>query len=730
MKVKANFFWLPTKLAVIAFMLAVSGVYIVSNAINVFFMVPDTFSVYRNYLNEGALGGVYSYWVHFMGRISSMALAFFEIMLIDTFAHSLWQGLVFFKVLNHLSIMAAFYIGFRMFAPGTSRLLVVALSVFAYAVSNSLWGGNSFPSTSGILTLWLVDQSIYLFSAATYLIMFACLWRYLNQDFTRGQVLGFFLVFFLFLNTHELNLAVGGMVLAIVVTGNSVPPLLRHMAASHWGGLYLCGDHKSRPHRNDNRGHLYDIWWRGWANGFRHFFSIRERPLTTSAGLTFIYITSAAIQLLSPSLSFRENVWPVAMPLFPDSFLAGLNTGWSTFDRFFEFSLPVLPAVFLACLAAGLTSSQRRNVRARRRAIFFIGLALFFLACFSFIMSTLMIYSSRLTEASRIFAPHQHIYTSILGAYTVGLIGLLLGGSIIDFPALRKNLKHATWGFLAVVTLFMIMPSPAFQDTYAFLRGERQFDVPGSGGWLQADAFSRFDEQLRHPDTDGKAYVDELFVHTGSPDNPAFRKYFESNDIGLARIYSLSDIIYLPCELGPKPIVCNGKGLPPRQEEIKFEWGNSKGSDRYKPVNITTIFESGLKISETPDYGEHYLNVGPIGKGEQVAIRAEVEILDPKDVNGFALNMISADGAAIQYFDLKNMKASVGDESGGQIIQPKVMVRDDGVVVLSAIFVVFGSSPTFDFRLQMVDDVLTTRYTGQSNRGVVIGRLTLSLVHS
>lgn len=706
------------RLVVVFFLLAVSLVYISANVFGPFFAVPDTFGIYETYLIHGLFGGVYYYWGQLIGRTSAIFFAFLEIFITDTVALSAWKSFVFFRFLNHFMVVAAFYFGLRMVLREAPRLLALALAIFIYGAAQSLWGympeemfsGPGTPvespltNTRGLWMLWLLDQAIYLLSAATFVVVFSYLWRFAYRGLTSAHTVGFLVCFFLFLNSHELNLITGGIVMGCITLICFAPRLIRGSVADSPAGEMMATDRSPSANR---------------------------RALVTFLAFLVVFLASAAMQVLSPSLDHRDQAWPAAMPLFPDAAVAGLNAGWTTFARMLDMSLPVLPAVFLACLAAGIAYGPAQPARLRRHVPAFICLALLTLAVLSFAMSGLMTYSSRMLAGRTYFESHQHLYTSLLGAWSMGLIGCLVGACLRVSETARRASAGAAWAIPVVTAGLLIVPSAAFQDSYAYLQGEHEPDLPGMLGPNQTALYARLDRQLSSPDKDGKVYADEVFIHRGDQDNSVFRGFFESDLTGLVNLYRVKEVVYLPCELGPKPTVCNGRGERPRHEAFEFNRPSDLKRKWHEASNLVlSQVDDGITLTANASEGRHSLLGGPFEKGEQAAVHVEIEIADRAMIAGLAVALISDDGEAVQPFDLEKGVALSGDESGARIARAAVAGTGDDSLTLSVTFVAFGASPTFDLRLYLLDAQGGFSYVGDPDSALEVGAIRLYLVHS
>jgi len=703
---------ITTTIFVLTSIIIIFSTYIYASAFTFTFIFPDTFTLWESYLRNGYFGSIYFYWNELIGRVSAISFATLEVMLIHTFAPSPWQGIVFFRIVNNLMICAAIYYSFRMFSPTTPRLLLAGIALFAFSASDTLSVSNvtfatldTWPNVKGVNAvtgIWLLDQSIYFVMTASYFIVFAYLWRYVTEGLKSIGLWLFLFYFIVFLNSHELALVVGGLIYFVMLMST----------------LYQRAGHstKSQPFQTppQDSSNVQGTWLSGSSFSIVAIFGI-------------VYAVSASIRIFSPSLASQNKVWPVSKPIFPDSFEIGFAAGWSTFERLVDLSTPVMPILFVVCLAAGIAFRRDDIIRGRRMVLLFIFLAIFFLASFSFAMSTLDASTNRLRWDA--FPVHQHLPTSFMGAFCTGMVGLLLG-SLFPSGATRRGLFNlVSWTFLAAGAA-VIYFSPQFDEIVTYLRGNGELRQDGGSWSNQIKEFARFDQQLRDLDADGKAYADELSLFTPDPAYPQNYTSFYHPPAwrGLGPMYGLSEIVYLPCELAPKNN-CTSPGL---QEELEFgDGGALKGTWR-RPSNVAVSYGTGsMTITETPNNGEHYLLGGPFDKGERTIVHAEVEILNRKNVDYFALYLMSADGTAIQMFNLKKKRPFRRGEYGARASQAKITETGDGVLLLSVTFSVIGPSPTFELRFQMLASFSgllnadATNYAGDAERLVEIGKVRL-----
>ncbi len=687
-----------TKLAVILLLVWPAAVFMSVNALNMFFTVADTFVGFDTYDAHGLLGGVGFYWEHLIGRVSAMFVFFTELALSDRVAPTPWQGLVFFRYFNHLMVIVAFYAAFRSVAPGLTRTLGLLLGLFAYLAAQSFWALPACPGCppfEAAQILWLLDHSIYFFTAVMYLVVMGFLWRFLTGDLSTGGTALFLAFFFGLATSHEISLVVAGLVLAAM------------------GVATLTG---VLPRR---------------AGPDRRAAALRV-PAVTLPPFAAAYAGSAALQLLSPSLAFRESVWPPAMPLIPDAVLGGLAARQAVFERLLLATHPVVPAVFLAALLAGLATRPGDRPRRPGLAAAFLLLNLGCLTGLAFLMPILMVYGGRLAPGAQELSSMQHVFILFLGVGVAGFLGLLLATRILPpMPWLRRPAAIGAWAVPVLAAALSVLPSPAYREGLAYLSGDRRIDAAGMNAPNQTTLHARLDRQLSHPDATGTAYADEVFLHRGDPDNPAFRRFLEGNGTGLSRMYRLADIVYLPCELGPRPDVCNGKGGRPEHSALRFDDPDSLAA-RWVVTEGATARPTadGLRLRETGAGGEHYATAGPFEKGAQVAIRAAVDIAAPADAGRIGLYAISGSGSALQVFDLAAARPAEHGDFGGRVVRPQVVRLDATTLRLSAIFVLSGEAPTFNLRIQLVDDDGATGYPGNDRRAVTVRRAVLYLVRS
>ena len=613
----------------------ISAVYVWAAAFNILFLFPDELYLFHVYEIHGYFGAIRHYWEDLtIGRISAMGLGFLEVMLTDYLLPSPWWGTVFFRGLNNLLMVVVVYICFRRAIPTLPRYLIFAIAILFYASANSL----NDPSTGHFMAIWLLDQVNYYFLAAAYFFVFSYLCIYLRSGFNRSNEFVFALWFFLFLNAHEIALVVGGLILFIMFLLSVARPLRR---GSTLPGI-LQQQRDVRFQQTQNRPYPVTAtdyiccFTEGILSAGKTIRAIFASGIATRSrfALAFygvIFCISAAIHLSAPGLSTRDKIWPKSMPFLPDSFLSGFNAGVSTFERMIDFSPPIAPILFLVSLVSGFVFSPVINSKTRRYYYQISGLAIFFVIVFSFTISSLMAYTGRIGSY---FPPHQLVFFAFLSLHLTALLGFFTG-SILRSDEIRFRHKLLPWPVIATASV-VIYISPIHRGTVTFLQGESVVTHvhPRPNHHVK---FQRTELQLRTVTAGKKAFVDEIPLFT--PKSPRTTiEFFHGNAFGLAPVYGLNDIIYIPCELGPKPKLCNGQGRRPMHKRIVFDKPSDYKTKWGRPTHVRVdLGGNGILIRETPARGEHYLLGGPFKRGEQSAVHVEVEILERRNLKKFAL---------------------------------------------------------------------------------------------
>ncbi len=700
------------KAGIIALLGMVSLVFVSASAISVLFLFPDSLTLHWSYREFGVLGGVYNYWAALtLQRVAAMALALSEVAVIDSVFASLWQGEVFFRIFNQLVLIALFFYAIRLILPALSRWLALGLVLLAFgaalAGSSALPAFEERPGDHNFLNIWLLDQCNYFSMASMHMLVVALLWVYLRDGFTPARHVLFLGAFAVFLNTHELSLVIGGIVLAAMALASLT--LARHPEVppgiARW--RLMRGDAGRSP-----------------------------IGIVLASGL---YVVSAAVHLLAPGLSARSETWPAQMPLFPDALTAGAGPGLSPLWSMGSLSEPLLQSLLLAAGLAGFAVRREDGRRLRRRSPVFAVFVLLLLAVLMVTMSGLDAYTGRLMHlpiGKTVLPPHQHLIVALLMTYSAVVVGLLVGvwarGAIsrMTFPA---------WPAWAVIAagLVLVVQSAAFCDVLGFVAG----DKPAYIGYApmpwpnQFAEFARLDDQLRHPDAAGTAYVDEVTLfgpkHTQMFNTDLYRSFYTSGVPGLVKSYGLSRIVYIPCAFGPNPTLCNGLGKRPEHRSLDFgSMPAFEQSWRTETLVTGDLDAFGMRVAEAPGRGEHYLGGGPFARGDQAAVHVEVELREVANIPKFGLYLTGADGAALQVFDLEAGRVDAHGNFGATVIRPAIETRDDGTRLLRATFVTHGPTHSFDLRLQFVDADGATIYEGHPDRAVRVGRIRMYLVES
>lgn len=652
---------IPSILALVA-ALALFGLFVAGNMISTQFMFPDEIVAYEFYSKLGVLGGVAKYWLQSIGRISAIAYFFLEFRAIDLLHLNAWLGIIGARGFNHVLVLCAFAYAVRALLPGASRTTATLLAAAALAAGLASAAAhvedyNGY--TTPINGTWMADQAIYFLTTAGYFAVLGMVWRYLRDGFTRRQAYAFLALFAVFLNGHELNLVVGGGVLFLMVTASALWP----QASGAKGPDPAIGGTSRRIYL---------------------------------AALSAIYVASAALQVFSPSLAFRDKTWPPQMPLWPNAFWHGLKAGSAFIVEALDLSSPLMPALLAAAVVAGLVMGRdpadRRLVA--RRCLMVLAIVAGFLV-YSYLTSTLSAYTGVL-GARNLFRFHHIAFISMIGAFTVAAVGLVVGGLLAETVAARWTPRAAPL-WVAVAALFAVTAvAPGTRGTFAFVAGDNKLD-----------AFARMDRQFRSPDTDGKVYVDEQPLFTPDPSYaPTYYRLFEQNDgyfgppgFGLQNLYRVGGIVTVPCKLGPRPDVCNGKGVEPTYEAVDAHDGAALAALWTGTQGMTASADgSALRLIESDERGEHSVAAGPFAKGEQVAVRVEVE-LSAAGRAAVSLALTSADGAAVQPFDLAAATPGRPDERGGRVVAPQVRKLGDDRYRIACIFVLAGAQPDFSLRL-------------------------------
>lgn len=694
--------------------LLLAALYISANGISIQYMFPDEIAAMLTYQNRGGvISGTYSYWASVIGRIWAIGWLMIQFAFVEGFGLSPWVGAVTGKAVNHLLVLILFYFAIFMLPTKAPKIIIFSLATLVF---------SSAQVSSGIATVkgtYLLDQAIYFNSIALYSLLIGLFYYCSVNGFSktfRFLIIG---VFILYLNSHEINLVVGGM----LMTG-----MLGTIALRKFKNLDAPGPTKKKI--GGAKGvqqfvaGLANLWTQLKTSfNFMNYNVGNKRRNSDSKYIIFIvslcmsYLISAALQLFSPSIEFRSNVWPPKIPLFPDAFIAGFSILKNSLVYAFQFNGGFFVGIVICAIVVVWVYPTNNKIRTWANLSFAM-LLIFLLVLQIYVMATLNAYIGvHLTlEPLSFMAPHQLIFINMLYAFTLVAVGLVIG-SLLPKPSIIHGRVIAVW-IVFFSTSFFHLNSASFMDTKNFVFG-------GS----KIKSFVRLDHQLKNPTQDRVSVVDEVPLFENCV-HCAVKSYYDfyEGPSGLQVLYGLKDIVFVPCELGSSPTVCNGRGKIPISSEQYFTGRSLRNKWASFHHAKATIVDNGLEFRETPEVGEHFLYSVHTKKGGQTAIRVKVEITKATSKN-FMLYLISPDGSAFQGFNLTNNLPGPHGEFNAFRRDARI-VKEGNKHIVSAVFVISGPADQFSLRFQLADDDGETVYHGDGDRSVTISRVQLNLIES
>lgn len=590
--------------------LALCGMFVAANMMSTQFLHPDEIAAHVQASFIGVLQAVYFYWGHLYGRVSALFYLFAQDRIIDALHIGPWIGTVAARGFNHLLVLTAFVYAVRAVLPRASRTAAIAFGALALAAAFALAAQHVSPYTGAtpINGTWQVDQSIYFLTAAAYVAVAAAAWGHVRDGLSLPAQVAFAALFFVYLSAHEINLVVGGLLLAALTVANATPP-------------------PKAPRRPGAR----------WA---------------FPALLAAVYAVSAAIQVFAPSVRIRgEGDWASAMPLFPDAFLVGAKAGGMVFLQFLDARAPILPLLLAVAILAGRAygGAAVDAVRCRWAAAALVAL----LVVYAFVTSTLSAYTSVLGP-DQLLPPHQIVFIDMLGTFTVIAAGSLLGASWPQRAVAPRALPLAS-----VVLFAVVATAPGTRATLSFVSHRAPFD-----------GYARMDRQLRAPDAAGVAHVDEWRIFRPG-EEPSYVQFFTAQGSGLQVLYKLGAIVWTPCMMGPHPNVCGGRGGQPTYERVRAR-GEAQSRLWTASQGLTTeTSKAGVWLGETAGHAEHFIETRRFANGLQAAIRVAIEIEAP-DRHYVAVSVNGPETSAVQYFDLIGAAPGLARDYGARVLAPRI----------------------------------------------------------
>jgi hypothetical protein len=648
------------------------------------YFFPDETAAYDVFRGRGLVAGVWYYWANFIGRPSAMTWLGLPIVLTQRLLHiNPWYAVVGTRMLNYLVALAA--LAFLLRTVLRRLQWCLSLAVAALLLAAVLAGVG----TMAVKYYWLADQSIYGFSFVAYCLVLALFWRLALGGIDK-HAWWLPAAFLLYLGAHEVNLVAGGLMLAL---------------------YFFC----LVPRFLDR--------------------SLDRASLTMFATLSAIYVAMAYLEVFSPSLGFRYQVfaadktWLEAAKLgFPAAFfpLLELGLGWNG---------AILP-VLLSGIIAGAWNGAPSPLDRRRIWLFLAPLG------FAVVVSVLMgVLSSRYSglmdpfynfSDAKIFPlierfglislpVRQNIYSyqlwftglfscgAAIGAYSRGL-------RVAGRDELLPLAAVACVGWLATVSV----TSKTFADARHFdLRGR----IASMAAWLRPLS--------EPPGFDGTRYLEEpppeMYAQWGWDKNPIGHPKGTTYplDVALQDMFHSGPIAFVPCGVagaGAKA-ECIQENIPWLERRIDSAVSELEGIWRIPVGGQAVPAQDQLAFVEDAENREHYLATGDLLKGARtlVQVRAIIATQDIVPGAGISVVLASEDGAASVQFDLAEARIDDAKESGARALDGSSRRLANNAAGASrfefnARFVVVGEKDRFQIRLQSTRKGQTA-YQGDGQSG-------------
>lgn len=665
-----------------------AAVHIAANAVGFVMLMPDELNAYHMLVTFGFADAWSRYWTDLIGRFSAIGFLLGELWLVDRLAPSPWIGAIVARAINHLLVVAAFFaalrVGVRALGTGRSALLAVGALAAAHVAAG----------TVGIVGTWLLDHSIYFLSAATLPLVAAYVCRFAIEGFEPEDAIAFFAVYVLFLGAHEINLVPGGGVLAL-------------MAWVHWRRARVASADAAS----------------------------QERPFLVFCAI--LYGASAAAQVFSPSLGFRQSVWPSKMALFPDGIILGsktlLSIAWQMLGTF----PPTVAAVGLVGAALAIASGVVGRIELRAAAMF----AALLCAMCAAVLFTMAMLSATIgyTRTETVYLPpHQRIYVALLFAACAAAVGSAAGCWIRrEFLPMARE-RSAPVALAACVLALGILADPGHWRVARFLfaDGAILYGEEGLGAARRTNNFSeylRFDRQLRAPSTGRVAYLDEInhFSSPGHMFEATYRAYFESDAFGFSSIYRLREMIHLPCELGARKDACNGIAGRIEHRRVSASSPQSLESLLGAAQGVTRrIGSDGLRITATGTPGEHFVAFEGASEKGEVSLRIDARFADAAPGTRIVLHAVSDGVSASQPFD--PTAAAFGPSAEftptARVHGASIRREADGSIRVRVGLALADAGRRFALRLQLADESYGTEFGDRPDLAVTVRALEISIV--
>jgi hypothetical protein len=667
---------------------------------------PDEISGYNTLQTFGFLGGIKYYWTALLGRFG--AIAWFELpfWLVEPLHIWPWYTLVAARAANFVLAALALTLLMRTVLSG-ALLLSLSLSALLLSASFTSLGIDAVQS------YWLLDQAIYFASFISYCVVLLLFWRIAHEGLDRWS-LCLLPVFLLYLGGHEINLVSGGLMLALFF----LVLMIRngHRSAWSWlrnvlwptfaalGRLRLLrrARHPFGVHVVVNRTLSLlriDLGRLRLGSALRYGTS-EQRLLLFLLLLGALYVLAAYLQVRSPSVRFRNGVWPAQM-----SFLQSLRAGLpAALMPLFELPLGLkgsVAPIFLSGLALAVYQGKAGLAKSRFKSLLLVPLAAALVVSLTdSVLATRIGWASAASDfpAARVFTVfntygflllpiRQAIYV-----YQLWLTGLFFAGVFAGLAVLRRwpdSPRHRASGALLAALVcgawltYAIAASPVFPELQAY---------DWIGGLRSMTA--RLAPLRGPPAFDSKAYIAE--IPGWAPVHPGTYPYEEE----LQRMFSSAPILFAPCGAAGANQECNSEGSPVLERRLDDRNSGLAGIWRAVAGGSITSEASMVTLTEDVTTGEHYVATRPIAKSHRtlVEVTAAIKPMPDGTASGLVMEIVSNDGSASVRYDLANAKVVGPTEQGARALDAKARLRGSRIEI-AARFVLAGEATDFSVRL-------------------------------
>lgn len=476
---------------------------------------PDETAAFSIFTIHGYFKGVGYYWYALIGRISAMmwlglAPIFSKLTNIDP-----WTTLVFARLTNWIFVLVSLIFFLRCILP--------RISIFVSIIVSSILLSNALISIgfTGIKYYWLVDQSIYSFSFGIYCILMGLLLKEINKSNFFIYILLIF--FFLYLNSHEIHLISGGLILILIF-------------------LKILNN---------------------------EFYKKNKKSVFFIIAL-LIYLFSVNIQIFSPSLNNRYKFFPVEKTWLESIQLSYQTIFFPLKEIYLGLEGAVLPIILLG-IGIGFWNGKPKRFEKIKILLIFSIIVPFIL---SFVMGFLSYRYFSLMDPFYNFSDaklytlvkdtgfitlpiRQNLYSYNLFFLSIFIFGLILGFYLkeINFFFEKKIFKVC---FYSIIFISVFWLTNIIKSSETFIKANQiniKKDFTKISNWL---------EPLKEKNNaNNKYYIEEpppeLYSEWGWDKNPLGHPKGTTYDLGkvLEIIYKLKKpVIFVPCQIIDEKKIC------------------------------------------------------------------------------------------------------------------------------------------------------------------------------